>query len=348
MHTCTRGCACNGRTLTQPPQHTQTGPPILKAKPPTPHSLLFRRFHPPHHRTPRHTQKVHKGRSRAPPQTHAPLSPSTRCGDTNRRRGAAATGRTPSRKHALPPPPNRGNLNTAALAKPRLSAVPPHRRDEKAETRGGQPRASEPTMHATPKPQSHTPHHAPANRRHAANLSSTPPSGSTAIAEDITSTSSPLCVEGQRDGTTGNSDCSRCIGGAPRSRSFVAAAPFVGRPQLTVRRARARVQAVVHLDPRSPDLAWAVSIASADPSKSRTPRRRTAPSTRSNYTNLPRHCHARRRGMLACCVLPCGWQLGAETLVSALCPGSCRSPGSRAFGFGARRIARGPDRKRSV
>ena len=46
MHTHTRGCACNGRTLTQPPQHTQTGPPILKAKPPTQHSLLFRRFHP--------------------------------------------------------------------------------------------------------------------------------------------------------------------------------------------------------------------------------------------------------------------------------------------------------------
>ena len=178
MHTHKRGCACNGRTLTQPPQHTQTGPPILKANPPTQHSLLFRRFHPPHHRTPRHTQKVHKGRSRAPPQTHAPLSPSTRCGDTNRRRGAAATARTPSRKHALPPPTNQGNLNTAALAKPRLSAVPPHRRDEKAETRGGQPRASEPTMHATqicPRP-SHTPRHAPANRRHAANLSSTPPS----------------------------------------------------------------------------------------------------------------------------------------------------------------------------
>ena len=144
----------------------------------TPHAALssIPTLPPPHHRTPRHTQKVHKGRSRAPPQTHAPLSPSTRCGDTNRRRGAAATGRTPSRKHALPPPPNRGNLNTAALAKPRLSAVPPHRRDEKAETRGGQPRASEPTIHATPKPQSHTPRHAPANRRHAANLSSTPPS----------------------------------------------------------------------------------------------------------------------------------------------------------------------------
>ena len=63
----------------------------------------------------------------APPttETHAPLSPSTRCGDANRRRGAAATEPTPSRKHALPPPPNRGNLNTAALANPRLGAVPP-------------------------------------------------------------------------------------------------------------------------------------------------------------------------------------------------------------------------------
>ena len=112
----------------------------------------------------------------APPttETHAPLSPSTRCGDANRRRGAAATEPTPSRKHALPPPPNRGNLNTAALANPQLSAVlPSHRRDEKAETRGEQP-----TIHATqmcPR-RSHTPHHAPANRRHAANLSSTPPS----------------------------------------------------------------------------------------------------------------------------------------------------------------------------
>ena len=177
---------------------------------------------------------------------------------------------------------------------------------------------------------------------------------STAAAENITSTSSPLCVEGQRDGTTGNSTqrlraiAARCIGGSPRSRSFVAAATLVGRPQLTVRRARVQV-VVVHLDPRSPDLAWAVPIASADPSKSMTPRRRTAPSTRSNHTSLPHHCHARRRGMLACCVLPCGgWQLGAGALVSALCPGSCRSPGSRAFGFGARRIARGPARKRSV
>ena len=54
-----------------------------------------------------------------------------------------------------------------------VQSSPPHRRDEKAETRGEQP-----TMHATqmcPR-RSHTPHHAPANRRHAANLSSTPPS----------------------------------------------------------------------------------------------------------------------------------------------------------------------------
>ena len=54
-----------------------------------------------------------------------------------------------------------------------VQSPPPHRRDEKAETRGEQP-----TIHATqmcPR-RSHTPHHAPANRRHAANLSSTPPS----------------------------------------------------------------------------------------------------------------------------------------------------------------------------
>ena len=220
-------------------------------------------------------------------ETHARLSPSTRCGDANRRRGAAATEPTPSRKHALPPPPNRGNLNTAALANPRLGAVHPSTppRGKGRDQRG----ATDDTRDAnvpTPKPHAASRSSQPTARRQPVLHAS---KRSTAAAENITSTSSPLCVEGQRDGTTGNSTqrlraiAARCIGGSPRSRSFVAAATLVGRPQLTVR--RARVQAVVvHLDPRSPDLAWAVPIASADPSKSMTPRRRTAPSTRSNHT----------------------------------------------------------------